>query len=735
MATSGAFLEETYEKAVEAEVTKRSVTLTNLERNTRQYQKEIATYDELKARIQNLQTTSRNLYGFRSPFRQFQGVGEGIPEYFSITADRTTANTKHTIEVKQIAQSQKFYSRAYAMTESLPATELTLRIGTNEKTVSFSGGTLLSFQQALSKTFGKDMKVSITQKSRNMQIITLDMVSTGANNIVEVIQDTGGLTKELNLFTRRNYRYLGHIFNETLLSKWKDESDNISTNYFVKKDMLVLKGNNKLSMPLDREAEGNKGIRISFTSRLATKDEVVEEAPLLPPTVNFSIPDTGALFDKIDSIKFKDVELYGEGLSPAENNRTLEEIKKYNEALERERLAKTNETPKAPEPVAKDTGFSTDFIGLKYIDASGVEREKFFATPTLTTSWQRLELPVGSDFSEKDIILDVILLNKNDNYDVYFKDIIIDTTEKEEDYPNFLITDAKDARLSLNGVDVLSPNNEFSKVIDGVTIAAKKVTPEAYDVSIEINKEDVINAIVNFVRAYNELVDFLNDTTKTPLTRDNQDALANMSRTEMIDLATTIDIHISEDMSDEYLRKKLSYVGVLNGNNVANTVSQRIRGIVAGAYPTRYGGELALLEQIGVARGLEGDSWGTIRKGFLQIDEKKFLEKLDLYIDGIEELFANTDGKSDVPNTGVAIAMNDFVTPYIQVRGIIENSTTMAKAKLKSNQEQTVKERERVAAFRDERTAAYYKMQTDMKNSEKQMKQLEAMQRAQMGNN
>ena len=391
MATSEAFLEEVYKNAVDAEVIKRSSTLSNLLDNARDYQREISAYEDLKSKLDALSSASKELYGFRSPFRNFVGRGEGVPEYFTVTANRMANTTTYDIEIKELANSEKFSSKAYNMNDKLPAGNIQLKIGEDEYSIDFAGGSLVDLQKAMNKEFGKKVKTTITQKSRNLQVLTIDLVKTGSKNIAEVISDDAGILKELNMFTRRNYRYLGHIFNEGLINKWKDESDNLTTNYMIKNDFLVLKGINKLSMPLHREAEANENITISITARASdTLDETAEEiVPVMPPTVDLSIPDTGIIFDKIDSVRFKDVELYGEGLSPADSVRTFEDVRRYKEALENERAAKNGVEAEVPEAI-DETGFNSEIIGVKYINKAGDEIEKFFALPTISSDWQRL---------------------------------------------------------------------------------------------------------------------------------------------------------------------------------------------------------------------------------------------------------------------------------------------------------------------------------------------------------
>ena len=725
MATTGAFLDEVYQNAVEAEVNKRSTTLSNLADNAKDYQREISAYEDLKARLDTLSTASKELYGFRSPFRNFVGTGDGIPDYFTVTANRLANTTTYDIAIRDIAASQKFSSKAFNMSDTLPAGKIVLKIGEEETTIDFAGGSLVNLQKTMDKAFGKKIKTTITQKSRTLQVLTMDLVKTGSKNIVEVVSDDSGILKELNMFTRRPYRYLGHIFNQELLSKWEDESDNLTTNYMVKNDFIVLQGENKLSLPLHREAEANENITLSITARVSDSLDDAEEPPIMPPTVDLSIPDTGVTFNKIDSVIYKDVELYGEGLSPADSSRTFEDIKKYKEALEAERKAKEGVEAEAPEPIDA-TGFNAEIIGVKYINKAGDEVEKFFALPTISSSWQRLNIPIGGQFEEGDVITEVVLINKNAGYNVFYKDLLIEDMGREEDAPNYLISEATDARASIDGVDVLSDTNEFNDVVNGLNITAKKVTPEAFATTIEVDKEKVVDGIVNFISAYNDVIDLLNDTTQRPLSRDIRDGIENMNRTELIDLATTLGVEYNPEMADSALKKKLYYVGVFSGNTLVSTISQRIRMIVADSYETEYGEELALLDQIGINRGNAGEEWSKVKKGFLQVDEEKFMNKIDTQMDGIEELFSNDITGDDIPDTGVAYTMSDFVTPYSQTRGIVENSIMMTRNRLEDNKKRMDDEKDRIEEYRQQRLASYYKMQGELQQAERERKRLES---------
>ena len=159
MATSDAFLEEVYKNAVDAEVNKRSLTLSNLSDNAKNYQREISAYEDLKNRLNILTTTSKELYGFRSPFKNYVGTGEGVPDYFTVSANRLASTTTYDIEIKELANSQKFSSKAYNMNDTLPAGTIKLKVAEEEYTIDFAGGSLVNLQ--------KNFRKNIRQKNKN----------------------------------------------------------------------------------------------------------------------------------------------------------------------------------------------------------------------------------------------------------------------------------------------------------------------------------------------------------------------------------------------------------------------------------------------------------------------------------------------------------------------------------------------------------------------------------------
>ncbi|MDF3823038.1 flagellar filament capping protein FliD, partial [Leptospira sp. 96542] len=73
---------------------------------------------------------------------------------------------------------------------------------------------------------------------------------------------------------------------------------------------------------------------------------------------------------------------------------------------------------------------------------------------------------------------------------------------------------AADAQVKVNGIVLTSATNTFTDVVAGVTITASKVTTAPATVTVSRDTSAMKTNIEGFVKAYNELNDLLNQTTK-----------------------------------------------------------------------------------------------------------------------------------------------------------------------------------------------------------------------------
>ena len=64
---------------------------------------------------------------------------------------------------------------------------------------------------------------------------------------------------------------------------------------------------------------------------------------------------------------------------------------------------------------------------------------------------------------------------------------------------------ASDAEITVNGLDVTSSTNTFDEFLPGLTLTAKEVTTESFNISVAFDRGAATSAIEGFVEAYNSL--------------------------------------------------------------------------------------------------------------------------------------------------------------------------------------------------------------------------------------
>jgi len=161
------------------------------------------------------------------------------------------------------------------------------------------------------------------------------------------------------------------------------------------------------------------------------------------------------------------------------------------------------------------------------------------------------------------------------------------------------VQEAKDARLNVDGIDIVKSSNTISDAIEGVTLNLLKVSGgTASSLNIATDTAAIEASVEAFVKAYNDL-----NTTITNLTKYNE---------------TT---------------KKGS---ALTGDGTARNIASKIKSTLIGTINT--GGALSSLSQIGV--GFKAD-------GTLSLDSAKLQDRISTNFEDIAKLFATSATASD----------------------------------------------------------------------------------------
>jgi len=214
---------------------------------------------------------------------------------------------------------------------------------------------------------------------------------------------------------------------------------------------------------------------------------------------------------------------------------------------------------------------------------------------------------------------------------------------------------AGDAIIEFMGIEARRSSNSIDDLIDGLTLDVKRSSPEPIELSISPDVETAKEGIIKFVFNYNQLI-----TRISVLTNDDQ---------RIIDELEYLDDEEREDLE--------SLLGYMRGENALTQLKSQLQSIVSNPYPTRAGTDLSLLAHIGISTNASSGNTSAINfsklRGYLEIDEEKLEGALEADIDAIKELFGKDTSGDLVIDSGVASAIDTYLTPYVRSGGFVSN--------------------------------------------------------------
>lgn len=159
-------------------------------------------------------------------------------------------------------------------------------------------------------------------------------------------------------------------------------------------------------------------------------------------------------------------------------------------------------------------------------------------------------------------------------------------------------SEARDAQLSVNGIDVTSASNAVADVLEGVTLNLAKVGSTT--VTVARSTSTAVQGVQDFVKAYNDFSKTLTDLTKFDASSGQR--------------------------------------GVLLGDSAARTIQSQLRAALSTALPGAATGDLRNLSQVGLT---------FQRDGTLAFDQTKLTAALNADAEAVVRLFASGSKADD----------------------------------------------------------------------------------------
>lgn len=195
------------------------------------------------------------------------------------------------------------------------------------------------------------------------------------------------------------------------------------------------------------------------------------------------------------------------------------------------------------------------------------------------------------------------------------------------------ITTAQSAKLTIDGLDVVSDSNTIDKAIDGVSIKLTGVTKEDEPLTLTVgdNTTAVKANVQNFVTAYNKMMSTINSLTKVTAVENSNPVVA-----------------------------------ALAGDSTARSLVSSIRGELVSNQSGGSVGAISALANLGVT---------TKQDGTLEIDTAKLDTAVSSNYEGVAAYFTG--------DNGLANRLTEKLKPYTAGGGILEQRTTQLSSTIK----------------------------------------------------
>lgn len=651
---SGIDTEDIIKKLVDVE----SQTIAKTQREKAQSQQKKKLLSDYGTILGDLQKKAKELYGFRASYNDKKGTSSN-PSMVEAVASKNAEKGTSKIKINNLASTHKISSDPVEGKDELPAGQFEIEVGMESHPVKFRGGPINKLKEKIDEVAGGILSTSLINTEGSKYILTLESKTAGKSGEMKIRGDKDFLKK------------IGLVKGE------KDEDREKVTLVFDGKYFSSYEGEMKtetqdgaLSVSPDGKAVGVKGVL--WREYTMPVDTLLKKNTILQLGVDYIPPNPEAKED--ESLPYK-IETGPDDVI------NIKGIELHNYKISRER----------PMDYKKKKPSGDDVIGAGIVVYdNGVRKEKIYRIPKGAKGVQ--ELPVGADFEGKKISKIIFYCNDGE---AKFSDGQISTPLDKKGLldPKNVISDAKDAKFKVDGVDITRGKNDgISDVIKGVTLNLKNAGDNEVTITIDNDIDAAIKKINAFIDAYNKYLEITGDLTKAA----------------------------KSNKPGDYEKTKNDN-GVFMGDMSIVRLSNQLKMIIGGAFPSKADKPIRMLPQIGISTGKVNTSWETIKEGKLVLEEEVLRNAIVANPEGVRDLFgSDNDGDNRIDN-GFAYNFENALDPYVRPgKNIIASKMDMEDQSIKRADEYIAKQEDHVKSYEEKLRKKFASMEKSVSSSRTQ---------------
>lgn len=661
---SGMNVQDTIQKLLELE----RIPLQRMQADNQLSEIKIHAWEETRNRVIVLQEKSRIIYSFAGAFAT-RTVSSSDPGAITGTAAPNVEAGRTDIEVVQLATHHQVRSAAVGADEVLPAASFTIKVGEKEKQFQFRGGKMADLFRQLRNEGVELFDATAINPEIGKQLFSLRSKQSGERGRL-IFADPDGLLARIGLTGGGEAATKTEAVEQALtpggLAAFTRETPNAPDAKFqiaTAPAGLELSGRGAFA-----QAPGELPKNASLSVRLTALEAPPAPAPANAPTpanpepgaaepgapagdaaqkpadstpADTAAPASPASRERASigpdiAVQVGDVELRGYNI---ERERSLDPAAQKTEVAEEK---KSEEKPAESPPPAAENAPVQFGVGVVYMENGELKRREIVREMKAGAQPEEARLDLAGLADIKQIYFfsqggrarfDALLLRGE-------REVPAQTASNET-------TPAQDALLRINGVEVRRPDNQgITDVMQGVSLNLNRATRGPVQVQIDVNSDDIVKQITEWVQAYNELALFLRENAKS-----GEGAFRPLAE--------------NEQPRPEALESR----GIFAADATIRQLIAGIRMSVAQSYPSTATPAFRVLNDIGIHSGEVGQSWEDIQYGLLQVNEEKLRSVLSQHPESVRELFASDSNEDNLPDSGVAVSLEKLLAPYSRRSG------------------------------------------------------------------
>jgi len=649
-------------------------------------------WQEVGRRISALRDSARLLYSFQNPFNE-RIAASADTSVISASATREAGEQSYSFTVKQTAQADRFLSSPLDEKMRVEAGTYTFTVGNDRVSINFRGGTLRDFVDIINNRGRDKISASLIAIQSGTRSLLIESKVAGAGNRLGFHDDAASFAVNINMMEQGNDTRRNISISENTVRKGGEAPESISINGGV----LNVGARSSASLPvgsISLSADSPMMLRLETSTQVESGD--VFNVPQPPPGPSVSS----------GSVTYGGITIENEPSSAP--------------------------LPEWRPPAAPQRHDDMAVLSLVFSDGSSAKLPPITDSGALVSRQYNL-----SEIAQGRTIVSINIENSNTHRSVSVGNVeIFDPTSTSGGLrPLNAVSTARDAVITMEGIEITRPSNSIDDLIPGVTLNVKGSSDRPVELNVRADTEGVKEAIISFVGNYNRLLAEINILTTATTSGISRDRDGNIIRVrseradQIVNELTYLTAEEAEAMKDR--------VGAFSGDNTLNTLKNNLMRAISAPYPTSLERDLVLLAQIGIstnAGGIIGYDASRLR-GYLEINEKTLDAALETKIPAIRQLFASDTTGDLIMDSGVAVNIDTLARPFVETGGIITLKTSTIDSRI-SQDERRVSTMERQLASKEaELRLQYARMEAAYAQMEQMSTSLENFSQQNRNNN